>query len=474
MNESTEATKTEVRAIFERQKANRHRIRATTAEERIQKLDRLMSSIENRFDELRGAVSADLHKPEPEVLLTEVYPVTSEIKHTQRHLREWMRPIPVTAPLVFLGSESEIRWGSKGTVLILSPWNYPFQLAISPLVSAIAAGNCAIVKPSELSPNTSRFTHRLISSLFDDNEVAVIEGDHEIAQFLVEQSFDHVFFTGSSNVGKQVMATAARNLTSVTLELGGKSPVFLDESADLKEAATKIAWGKTLNAGQSCVAPDYILVPEDREARLIELLKDAFQKRYGAADQIESNPDYCRIINERHFSRIKALVDDAVRDGARVEMGGTFREEDRFLSPTVVSRVPVDSAIMQEEIFGPVLPVLPYRSREEAMDLIRSHPRPLALYIFARDPRAAERVLSETEAGDTVINDVVVHYGHPGLPFGGFNASGIGKAHGKAGFEAFSHQRSVMRQPKRAMPQLLYPPYTRLVQWLIRFTVRYF
>ena len=474
MNESTEAKKTEIRAIFERQKANRLRIRATTAEERIQKLGRLQSSIENRFEELREAVYSDLHKHAPEALITEVYPVTTEIKHAQRHLKEWMRPQPVTAPLVFFGSESEIRQEPKGMVLILSPWNYPFQLAIAPLVSAIAAGNCVIVKPSELSPNTSRFIHQLISSLFDDNEVAAVEGDHEIAQFLAEQPFDHVFFTGSSRIGKKVMAAAAKNLTSVTLELGGKSPVFLDESADLKEAATKIAWGKAINSGQSCVAPDYVLVPEDMEARFIELLRSAFQKRYGAADRIESNPDYCRIINDQHFSRIKALVDDAVRNGARVEMGGTFREEDRFISPTVVSRVPVESAIMQEEIFGPVLPVLPYRSREEAVELIRSRPRPLALYIFARNPRAAERTLSETEAGDTVINDVVVHYGHPGLPFGGFNASGIGKAHGKAGFEAFSHQRSVMRQPKRAMPQLLYPPYTRMVQWLIRFTVKYF
>jgi aldehyde dehydrogenase (NAD+) len=474
MNESTETTKPEMQAIFDRQKVNRHRVRATTAEERVQKLGRLLSSIENRVDELCEAVYADLHKQEPEVLLTEVYPVTTEIKHAQRHLKEWMRPEPVTAPLVFLGSESEIRREPKGTVLILAPWNYPFQLAIVPLVSAIAAGNCAIVKPSELSPNTSRFIHRLISSLFDDDEIAVIEGDHEIARFLVERPFDHVFFTGSSRIGKQVMEAAAKNLTSLTLELGGKSPVFLDESADLKEAAMKIAWGKGINAGQSCVAPDYVLVPEEKETRFIELLRGAFRRRYGDDDHVGSNPDYCRIINERHFSRIKALVDGAVRDGARLEMGGAFREEDRFISPTVVSQVPVESAIMQEEIFGPVLPVLPYRSRKEATELMGSRPRPLALYIFARNPREAERVLNETEAGDTVINDVVVHYGHPGLPFGGFNASGIGKAHGKAGFEAFSHQRSVMRQPKRAMPQLLYPPYTRVVRWLIRFTVKYF
>jgi aldehyde dehydrogenase (NAD+) len=474
MNESTEAKKTEVLALFERQKANRHLIRATTAEERIRKLDRLMSSIESRVDELSEAVCADLGKHEPEVLITEVYPVTTEIKHAQRHLKEWMRPEPVTAPLVFLGSESEIRREPKGMALILSPWNYPFQLAIAPLVSAIAAGNCVIVKPSELSPNTSRFIHQLISSLFDDKEVAAVEGDHEIAQFLVEQSFDHVLFTGSSRIGKQVMAAAAKNLTSVTLELGGKSPVFLDESADLKEAATKIAWGKTLNAGQSCVAPDYVLVPEDKEARFIELLRGAFQSRYGDDDHVGSNPDYCRIINERHFSRIKALVDDAVREGARIETGGKFRKEDRFISPTIINRVPAESALMQEEIFGPILPVLPYRCREEAMEIIRSRPRPLALYIFARNPQAAERALNETEAGDTVINDVVVHFGNPGLPFGGFKTSGIGKTHGKAGFEAFTHQRSVMRQPKRTMPQLLYPPYTRLVQWLIRFTVRYF
>lgn len=473
MGESFEASKSEALAIFERQAANRHRIKPATAEERAWKLTRLRRAIEERFEGLKEAVQADLHKHEAEVRLTEVYPVTSEIKHVVKHLKRWMEPVPVAAPLAYLGSRSEVRYEPKGTVLILSPWNYPFNLAVGPLVSAVAAGNCAIVKPSEWSPHTSRFIKRLLSDLFDDSEVAVILGDSHIAQFLVEQPFDHIFFTGSPRIGRKVMARAAANLTSVTLELGGKSPVFIDPSADIDEAASRIVWGKTVNAGQSCVAPDYVLVPENVESRLVERLKHWIRKRFGPPEDVPSNPDYARIINRDHFFRIKNLVDSAVREGARIEEGGIFIEEDRFISPTLVTQAPPDSALMEEEIFGPVLPILAYRSRAEALEVVRSRPSPLSLYIFARDPAAVESILNETAAGDTVINDVVVHFGNVRLPFGGVRDSGMGKAHGKAGFEAFSHRRSVMRQPKNTLARLLYPPYTRFVHWLIRFTVKY-
>jgi aldehyde dehydrogenase (NAD+) len=473
VSESLETIKNRALQVFRNQQANRRRIKATSAGERIEKLNRLQKALDRRFDELKQAVCADLRKPESEVRLMELYPLISEIKHVRRMLGQWMRPVSVPAPLAFFGSRSQIYTEPKGVILILCPWNFPFLLSIGPLVSAIAAGNCAMVKPSELSPHTSRFVGELVSDLFDENEVAVFEGDHQLAQFLVEQPFDHIFFTGSPRVGRDVMARAAANLTSVTLELGGKSPVLIDPTADLREAATKIAWGKSVNAGQSCVAPDYVLVPEALEERFLQLLKKGLQKRYGKLDGIGSNPDYCRIINARHFERLSGLVHSAVGDGARVVCGASFREEDRFVSPTVLTGVNPESPLLQEEIFGPVLPVVPYRTRDEALQFINARPRPLALYIFARNPSAVEDLLQETSAGDTVVNDVVVHFANARLPFGGFNQSGIGKAHGEAGFRAFSHQRAVMRQPKRTLTQLLYPPYTALVDWLIRFTVKY-
>lgn len=474
MSDEWETAKTEARDLFQIQRANRARIRTTSAEERVGKLIRLQKAIEERVEGLSQALYADLHKCEAETLLSEVYPVITEVKQVRRQLKEWMRPVPVPAPLPLLGSENEVCRVPKGVVLILSPWNYPFNLTLGPLVSAVAAGNCAVVKPSEYSPHTSRFIGELVSSVFDRGEVGVLEGDHRLAQFLVEQPFDHIFFTGSPQVGRKVMATAATNLTSVTLELGGKSPAILDTSADLEEAALKITWGKTINAGQSCVAPDYVLVPADDETRFVDLLKKYITKRYGPLDQLESNPDYGRIIHPRHFSRIKALLESAVNDGARVELGGDSREDELFIAPTILTRVPPESPIMQEEIFGPLLPVVSYRSRDEAIRFVRSRPRPLALYVFAKSPSAVETLLKETESGDAVVNDVVVHFGNVNLPFGGFNQSGIGKSHGRAGFETFTHPRSVMRQPKRALPRLLYPPYTPLVKWLIRFTVKYF
>jgi aldehyde dehydrogenase (NAD+) len=310
--------------------------------------------------------------------------------------------------------------------------------------------------------------------LFDQSEVAVIEGDASVAKSLTEQPFDHIFFTGSPGVGRQVMAAAATNLTSVTLELGGKSPVIIDSSADLAEAATKIVWGKCINAGQSCVAPDYVLVPKNHEARFLELARKTLEERYGPEDRLADNPDYGRIVNKDHFRRVKNLVDSAVRGGAHIEVGGTFQEEDLFIPPTFLSSVRPDSDIMQEEIFGPILPIVSYEARDEAIQLITTRPKPLALYVFAKDDAAVEAILGQVDSGDSVVNDVLVHYASPYLPFGGVHHSGMGKAHGFSGFKAFSHERAVMHQRKRGLPRLLYPPYTPLVRRLIRFTLRFF
>ena len=464
----------EVDRIFALQQANRKRLRESTAAERINKLGRIKTAIEKRLVELNAAVYQDLRRPEPEVLLSEVYPVVTEIRHARRHLEDWLKPISVPSPLVLFNARSEVRYEPKGVVLIIAPWNFPFQLSVAPLVSALAAGNAAIIKPSELAPRTAAFTRSLLSELFDENEVAVVEGDHRVAQSLVRQPFDHIFFTGSPRVGREVMAAAATQLASVTLELGGKSPVIVDSSADIGDAAHKILWGKCFNAGQSCVAPDYVLVPKDLEPRFIELARDALERRYGPVDSLAENPDYGRIVNEHHFRRVKRLVDAALQDGARIEAGGIFREEDCFISPTLLSDVLPSSDIMREEIFGPVLPILTYETREQAITLVNSLPRPLALYVFGKNPRVVEGLLGEIGAGGSVVNDVVVHFSNPYLPFGGFNHSGIGKSHGYFGFKAFSHERGVMHQPKRSLARLLYPPYRRSVRKLIHLIVRFF
>ena len=473
MNESLDIVRKRALDVFERQRANRLSVNSSSVEQRLSKLHRLHEAIESHLDELKQACYEDLGKQGPETLITELYPITTEIKFALRHLREWMEPETVGAPIVFAGSRGEIRRVPKGVVLIVSPWNYPFNLTMGPLVSAIAAGNSAIVKPSEFSPQTSRLIKKLVSGLFDEKEVVVVEGDHQVAQYLVELPFDHIFFTGNPIIGRKVMAAGARHLTSVSLELGGKSPVIIDAGANLEEAATKITWGKTINAGQSCVAPDYILVPKEKETHFIELLKASLRKRYGSLDRLVDNPDYSRIINLTHFRRIKNLVDSAVEEGARIEEGGTFLEEERFISPTIVSRPPRTCSLMQEEIFGPVLPVLSYENLREAIEFVNRQPPPLALYVFGRSDAAIETILKDTRSGDAVINDVVVHFGHVRLPFGGTGNSGLGKAHGRAGFDAFSHRRSVLRQPKHTMARWLYPPYTRLVRSLIRFTIKY-
>lgn len=463
----------EINEVFELQRLNKNAVKQSSAEERLQKIKRIEEAINNRLPELQEAVYKDLRKSPAEVKLSEVYPVTAEIKHTQSHLKKWMRPKRARTPLSLIGSKNEIHYEPKGAVLIISPWNYPFMLAISPLVSAIAAGNCVILKPSEISANTSKFIKDFITDLFDLNEVAVFEGDVEVGKALLEFPFNHIFFTGSTEVGKKVMAAAAKHLSSVTLELGGKSPTIIDKSSDIKEAAKKIIWGKFLNAGQTCIAPDYVLVHKENLTKFVDEAKTNIDKLYSSKTTINNNPDYCRIINSNAYSRLKNLVDDAVKNGASMHLGDEF-ENDQIISPTLLTCVDFDAAIMQEEIFGPVLPIITYDTIDDVLEKINSRPNPLALYIFSRNKQTIQEILSNTSAGDTLINDVVVHFNNLNLPFGGSNHSGIGKSRGYAGFKSFSHERAVMRQPKYSMVQLLYPPYTKFTKKLIDITVKYF
>ena len=460
-------------ALFSRQQAARWRVAATTAAERKAKLRRLLEALLAHRGEAQEALAADFRKSPAEVDLTELYPVISEIKEALRRLDRWMKPRKVAAPLALLGSAGRIMHEPKGVVLIISPWNYPINLTLGPLVSAMAAGNCAILKPSENTPHATAFLKRLISGLFQEDEVAVVEGDADAARALLELPFDHIFFTGSPAVGKLVMGAAALNLSSVTLELGGKSPVFVDSDANLREAARKIAWGKFLNAGQTCIAPDYVLARAEIHDRLLEELKLAMESFYGKdAAAWKKNPDIPRIVNAGHFARLKAVLEGA---GGRVVMGSEVDPAENYIAPTVLADITPDSPIMAQEIFGPILPILKVAGLEEAIRFVNARPKPLALYVFSGSRKTAEAMLSRTSSGGACINDTVLHFAHTGLPGGGIGNSGFGKAHGISGFEAFSNARGVLRQRTRfSAIQWMYPPYTQKVRKLIDLTLKYF
>ncbi len=460
-------------ALFARQHAARWRVAATSADQRKAKLRALLDALLARRADAQAALAADFRKAPEEVDLTELYPVISEIKVALRQLSRWMKPRKVPTPAGLFGSAGSIRQEPRGVVLIISPWNYPIYLTLGPLVSALAAGNCAILKPSEFTPHATAFLKSLLAGLFPEEEVALVEGDAEAARALLALPFDHIFFTGSPAVGKAVMSAAAEHLSSVTLELGGKSPVLVDADADLRVAARRIAWGKCLNGGQTCVAPDYVLVHERVHDALVEELKQALVSFYGdRADQRKDSPDFPRIINDRQFTRLLRLLRES--KGITV-FGGEVDEATNYLSPTLITEVDPATPLMQEEIFGPLLPVLKVRDMDEAVAFVNARPKPLALYIFSGNRRTADALVARTTAGGSCVNDTILHFAHTGLPTGGVNASGFGKAHGLHGFQAFSNARSVLRQRTRwSAIQLMYPPYTKFVRWMIKLTLRYF
>ncbi|MDP9192658.1 MAG: aldehyde dehydrogenase family protein [Acidobacteriota bacterium] len=455
----------DIERIYESQQRNRAVIGATTAAERIEKLRRLERLVLARRDEIRTAMWEDYRKPAGEVDLSEIYPVVGEARHAIRHLRSWMKPKRVGTRLALFGSRSSIVHEPKGVVLIIAPWNFPINLTLGPLVSAIAAGNCAIIKPSEMTPASTACVRRIVGELFEENEVAVVEGDASVAEALLRRKFDHIFFTGSPAVGKIVMKAAAEHLTSVTLELGGKSPVIVDASANVGEAAKKIAWGKFFNSGQVCIAPDYALVHES--------VRDEFLEKLRASTEAMGEASRGVMVNERHAARVKRLIDQAVGAGAKAFLGGSANG--RKIDATVLTDVPPDAAVMQEEIFGPVLPVLTYRSLEEAFAIIGGKEHPLVLYIFSRDRKVVRQIVRATRAGGTAINHTLIHFYQLELPFGGVGSSGVGKGHGFAGFEAFSNPRGVLDQrlPFSAI-EMLYPPYKgKLKEFLTDFTIRW-
>ena len=460
-------------ALFEQQRQARWRVAATGPDERRRKLKALLDALLAGRAEAQAALAADFRKSPEEVDLTEVYPVVAELRQAISRLDSWMRPLRARTPLAFFGSVAETVYEAKGQVLIISPWNYPLFLTLGPLVSAIAAGNCTIIKPSEFTPHTSAFLIALLGGLFPPEEVAVVEGAAETAQALLDLPFDHVFFTGSPAVGRVVMASAARHLSSLTLELGGKSPVLVDAGADPARAARKIAWGKFINAGQTCVAPDYVLVHADRHDALVEALCAAVQGFYGATPSARrASPDFPRIISARHLTRLEGLLKTS---GGKVELGGEVDADQNYLAPTIVTDLDPASPLMAEEIFGPILPILKVRDMDEAVAFVNARPKPLALYVFAGGRRRAEALLARTTSGGACIDDTVLHFAHPHLPAGGTGTSGFGKAHGHHGFLAFSNEKAVFRQLTRfSAIQLMYPPYTGFVRRMIDLTLRYF
>ena len=465
----------EIDRVFEKQRKYALFLRKSTASERIAKLRKLESALLANRQNLRDAMWADFKKSPFETDITEIAVSLGEIRHTIRHLRGWMTPRSVATTIPVLGTRSEVRLEPKGSALIISPWNFPVNLTMVPLCSAIAAGCTAIVKPSEFTPATAEVMRKMLAGLFEEQEVAVFEGDPAVSTLLLAKKFDHIFFTGSPAVGKIVMRAAAENLASVTLELGGKSPVVVDETADLADAAAKIAWIKCMNAGQICIEPDYLLLHESRLEEFVNIFSKKIKMMYGeTAESRNASPDLPRICHDRAFSRIKNLVDDAVLAGGRIVFGGKMDAATRFIEPTVLVGVPDSAQIWTEEIFGPVLPIRTFRALDEAVLTINSLEKPLALYVFSKKSANIDRILAETSAGGVTVNDCALHFYNPNLPFGGTGHSGMGKCHGEAGFLAFSNEKSVLRQNRWAAPfKLLHPPYGKFAARVADFIVRW-
>jgi aldehyde dehydrogenase (NAD+) len=455
-----ESTVEDVRRVFDAQNARRWVVAQSTAEERTRKLTLLEDAIVSHRNELADAVHADFRKHAAEFEFTEIYPVFEELKFAIEHLASWMKPVHAKSTLELIGTRSAVYYEPLGLVLILAPWNYPFHLAIIPLIGAIAAGNRVVLKPSNKTANTARVIDKLISSAFSEDEVAVITGDHRIADALLNQPFDHIFFTGSTAIGKKVMAAAARNLATVTLELGGKSPSIIDESADIETSARRVMWAKCANAGQTCIAPDYALVHERVADRFVEAAKKAVERFYGPnPDDWIKNSDYARIIDDAAYSRLSKLLQGTAAAGAWLAFGGATDAGERYIAPTLLTGVTPESPVMNEEIFGPILPVLAFRNLDDAIALVRRGEKPLALYVFAKDRAVIERVLASTTSGGAVVNNVFLQIINPNVPFGGVGASGQGNYHGEYGFRTFSHARAVVEQTTASAMTLLFPPY---------------
>jgi coniferyl-aldehyde dehydrogenase len=477
MNEmlvTTPVAAPQMRAIFDAQRTAFLRAGAPSLQERRADLTKLGDAIKQNKDRLAEAISADFgNRSRHETALGEIMPVQSAIRHAHRHLAGWMRPKRVLVGLELMPAGARVLYQPVGVVGIISPWNYPFNLSIVPLIAALAAGNRVMLKPSELTPRTSDFLAELLVGVFPSEKVATIIGGPDIGQAFARLPFDHLLYTGSTAVGRMVMQAAAENLTPVTLELGGKSPCIVGEDASLPSAVESIVYGKLLNAGQTCIAPDYVLVPEQRLDEFIKLSVDTVEKFYPT---LAGNPNYTSIINDRHYRRIAQYVAEAKASGARVveinPKGETLPAERRKLAPTLVIEPDDNLSIMRDEIFGPVLPIKSYRGIDQAVDYINAHPRPLALYYFGANTHQRDEVLRKTVSGGASVNATLFHFAAENLPFGGVGPSGMGAYHGEYGFQTFSHRKGVFLQSRLNAVPFLYPPFGRITDLMLKFLTR--
>jgi aldehyde dehydrogenase (NAD+) len=428
---------------------------------RLHQLAEMERMMREHEQDLGDALRADLGKSLFEAVVTEMSFVSSEAKFARKRLARWMKPKRVGTPLMAMPGRSYIEPEPKGVVLIIAPWNYPLAMVMAPLVGAVAAGNCAVMKPSEITSHTSAAIAKILPRYLDNDAFAVIEGGVPETTELLEHAFDHILYTGNERVARVVMTAAAKHLTPVTLELGGKSPCLIDKSADLDVAASRIAWGKFINAGQTCVAPDHVLVHRDVAAKFTDVLAGKIKQFYG--DDPSRSPDYCRIASERHTARFAKLL-----EGQKIHTGGHVDVARRFVSPTIVLDPPPDSALMQEEIFGPVLPVITVDEMHQAIKFVADRPKPLALYLFSKSKALEEAVLGKLSAGSVCVNDAVIFMVSPRLPFGGIGNSGMGRYTGWFGFETFSHMRPVMKRSFMFDAPIRYPPYTDLKAKLMK------
>lgn len=424
--------------------------------EQLSKLKVAINKYESQFIE---ALHKDLRKHEFEAYATEIGFVLTEIKKTLANIDSWAKARVVPTPLFHFNGNSYILPEPYGVTLIISPWNYPFQLLFAPLVGALAAGNTAVVKPSELAPATSSLIAKVVAEIYPSEYVAVVEGGVQESQALLEEKYDYIFFTGGTNVGRIVYQAAAKHLTPVTLELGGKSPCIVDRDTNIALTAKRIAWGKFVNAGQTCIAPDYILVDKTVKEKLVAKMIECIKSSYG--DDAQRSKYYPRVISQHHHKRLQNYLSDG-----DVLYGGRFDEEDLYVEPTLLDNVSADSNLMNDEIFGPILPIIEYENINDAIQFINNRPKPLALYIFSKDSKKVNKVLAETSAGGVTVNDTLLHIANPHLPFGGVGDSGIGAYHGQLSFDLFSHMKSVLNRTFLVDDPVRYAPYKLKISWL--------
>ena len=459
---------------FKELQNNTQNMATTTAKERMELLNNFLRVFELKKEEIEAAVYRDYKRSVLETELSEFWLVKKELNFAIRHLEDWVRPKRVPTPLVFFGSSSFIHYEAKGTVLIISPWNFPFNLTFSPLISAIAAGNTVMIKPSEFTSHSSHLIKQIVEEAFPENIVTVCEGGADVSKELLTFPFNHIFFTGSTRVGKLVMKAAAENLTSVTLELGGKTPVIIDETADLKMAAQKTVYAKFLNNGQVCLASDYVFVQENVAAEFKMHLLNELEKMY-PEENLLLNKDYARLVNDQQLTKVSELIEDAIEKGGKLLKSRQIEEDNRFIAPTLIENISSDMRIAQEEIFGPILPIKSYTNLEQVIDHIHQGSKPLAVYLFSKNKKNVNHVLANVSAGATLVNEVYIHHYNSYLPFGGVNHSGIGKSHGHFGFLEFTNQKAVVKQwlPFSAT-KLIQPPYSASKKRLAKLIVKFF